>query len=148
MRVALTTWDGRISPVFDTARAAMVAEIEGGRPVSRWDEVFTGDSVQEKIARFQALGVEVLVCGAISCPVAATVSSCGIRLIPFVSGEIGAVLEAVIEGRIPATAFSMPGCRCGGPGFGRHGSGGPGFGGRRRGCQRRSAGPSDEDMRK
>jgi len=112
MKVALTTWEGRISPVFDTARTVVVADIENGRPVSQRDEAFAGDSAQGKITKLRALGVEVLVCGAVSRPLADLVSSCGIRLIPFVSGELREVLEAVIAGRMPDTAFSMPGCGC------------------------------------
>jgi predicted Fe-Mo cluster-binding NifX family protein len=124
MKVALTVWEGRISPLLDTARSVVIADIEEGRPVSQRDETFAGDSAHEKIARLCALGVEVLVCGAVSRPLADLVSSCGIRLIPFVSGELREVLEAVIAGRMPDTAFSMPGCGCGrGRRFhGRHGS--------------------------
>jgi len=112
MKVALTIWEGRISPVFDTARTLLLADIEEGRPVSLRDETFSGDSAQEKITRLHSLGVEVLVCGAVSRPLADLVCSCGIRLIPFVSGELSEVLEAVIAGRMPDTAFSMPGCGC------------------------------------
>lgn len=113
MRIALTEWQGRISPVLDTARALVVADIEDGALISRRDEAFSGDMVQEKIARLRALGVELLVCGAVSRPLAESIVSSGIRLVPFVSGDIGEVLQAVTARRMPDPAFAMPGCRCG-----------------------------------
>lgn len=125
MKVALTTWEGRISPVLDTARCAVVADIEEGRTVSQHVETFSDDSPHEKLERLRALGVDTLVCGAVSRSLADLVSSCGIQLIPFVSGELNEVLEVVAAGRIPERSFSMPGCGCQRQGFGRtvHGCG-------------------------
>jgi predicted Fe-Mo cluster-binding NifX family protein len=123
VKVALTVWEGRISPVLDTARSVVVADIEDGIPVVQREEAFAGDSDREKVGRLRARGVDVLVCGAVSRPLAALVASCGIRLIPFVSGELREVLAAVIAGRMPNTAFSMPGCGCGGQGRRRRGRG-------------------------
>lgn len=112
MRVALTVWEGRISPVLDTARSAAIADVENGTTITQRDETLTEDSPHGKVSQLRALGVEVLVCGAVSRPLANLVSSTGIRLIPFVAGELGEVLAAVIAGRIPDSAFSMPGCGC------------------------------------
>lgn len=112
MKVALTVWEGRISPVLDTARSMVIADVEGGLPVSRRDETLVGNSMQEKLARLRELGVQTLVCGAVSRALADLISSCGIRLVPFVSGEVHEVLKAVAANRIPETAFSMPGCGC------------------------------------
>ncbi len=113
MKVALTVWEGRISPVLDTARSVVIANIENGATTAQRDEILSEESPQRKITQLRALGVEVLVCGAVSRPLANLVSSSGIRLIPFVSGELGEVLDAVIAGKIPDTAFTMPGCGCG-----------------------------------
>ncbi|HNR33504.1 MAG TPA: NifB/NifX family molybdenum-iron cluster-binding protein [Candidatus Hydrogenedentes bacterium] len=113
VKVAMTIWEGRISPVLDTARALVVADIDGGGLVSQRSEELPADSGHEKVARLRALGVEVLVCGAVSRPLADLVTASGIRLVPFVSGEFGEVMDAVIAGGVPSKAFSMPGCGCG-----------------------------------
>jgi len=112
VRVALTVWEGRISPVFDTAQSVLVVDLEKGNPISRHNETLHGDSVQEKIEKLRALGVETLVCGAVSRPLADWVKTSGIRLFPFVSGDLDDVLDAVATGRIPDASFSMPGCGC------------------------------------
>ncbi|MBW7863521.1 MAG: dinitrogenase iron-molybdenum cofactor biosynthesis domain-containing protein [Candidatus Hydrogenedentes bacterium] len=131
MKVALTIWEGRISPLLDTAQTLLIAEITDGQAVSRREERFTRNSAHEKAARLHALGVEVLVCGAVSRPLAETYASGGIRLIPFVSGEAGEVLGAVAAGELSNPAFAMPGCGCG-HGRGPRGNRGGCGGGRRR----------------
>lgn len=113
MRVALTVWEGRISPVFDTARSILIADIVDGRPVTQREESLTGDTVHERVARLHALAVEVLICGAVSRPLADMISASGIRLLPFVSGTRDEVLAALIAKKMPDTAFAMPGCGCG-----------------------------------
>jgi predicted Fe-Mo cluster-binding NifX family protein len=110
MRVALTVWEGRISPVFDTARSLLIVDIEDGRPVARHDEQLSAHTAHETMTRLRALGVEVLICGAVSRPLAEMIRACGIRLLPFVSGERDEVVAALIAGRIPDIAFAMPGC--------------------------------------
>lgn len=112
MNVALTVWEDHISPVLDTARSVVLVEMRNGAPVSRREEALAGDSPYEKAARLRALGVETLVCGAISRPLAELIASLGIQVVPFVSGSVDEVLGAMIAGRVPDKAFSMPGCGC------------------------------------
>jgi len=112
MITAVTVWQGRVSPVLDAAQFLVVAEIEAGSVRSQREETFLGNMPHEKVARLCTLGVNVLVCGAVSRPLAELISSSGIRLIPFVSGELGEVLEAMAAGHLPDRAFSMPGCGC------------------------------------
>jgi len=131
MKVAMTVWNGRISPVLDAARSLLVVEMENGVASSRREEFVLGESVQEKLSRLEELGVETLVCGAVSRPLAKMIASRGIRLIPFVCGDSEEVLKAVAANRIPGTAFSMPGCGFGRRSRGRRGRRGrpPMFGG-------------------
>jgi predicted Fe-Mo cluster-binding NifX family protein len=113
MRVALTIWEDRVSPVFDTARAAVLADIEEGKLVVQREEIFPSDSAQEKVARLRALGVDTLICGAISRPLAEMLGAAGIRVVPFVAGGAKEVLAAYLSGDLPTRSFAMPGCRCG-----------------------------------
>jgi hypothetical protein len=56
------------------------------------------------------LGIDVLICGAISQIPARIVETCGVRLIPFVSGNVEEVLVSYANGAQLVPAFSMPGC--------------------------------------
>jgi len=112
MNVAVTGWEGRISPVFDTARQVALFKVEG-RQVDAGGEVpLSDEEPARRIRRLKDLGVDVLICGAVSRPVAATITMAGIRLVPFIAGPVDDVLKAYIEGTLAAPAFQMPGC-CG-----------------------------------
>lgn len=119
MKAAFAHWDRRIAPVFDTARRLHVAEIEGGRIVAEREEALADDMPVRKALRLAELGVETLVCGAITRPLHAIVASYGIRVIPFVAGDLGEVIQAWLRGGLEGEDFAMPGCR--GRGRGRRG---------------------------
>jgi len=110
MRVAVAVWNNRISPVFDVAQRLLVCDLEGGRVISRREEDVSGLTPQERTARLGASGAQALICGAISRPMAAMVTATGVRLIPFVAGEVDEVLAAFSAGRLRGPAYLMPGC--------------------------------------
>lgn len=112
MKVALATWNGRISPVFDVARQVLVVRVEDGRAVVRHEESLPGTDPQAQADRLIALASAVLICGAISRPMAALLDARGIRVLPFTAGPVEDVLSAWLAGRLPDPALSMPGC-CG-----------------------------------
>ena len=110
MRMALPIWDGRISPVFDTARRLLVLEVEGAGALTRHEESLPEDMAAGRVSRLVGMGVGVLVCGAVSRPLAEMIAASGIRLIPFVSGDVEEVIQAFLAGKLPGPAFLMPGC--------------------------------------
>ena len=128
MKVALATWNGRISPVFDVARQVLMLDIEDGRVTGRHEETLPGTEPQAQAGRLAALAPQTLICGAISQPMAAMLAATSIRVIPFTAGAVEEVLAAWLDGSLPNPALSMPGCcgrmrRCRGGGAGRRGFG-------------------------
>ncbi len=113
MKVGMTVWDGRISPVFDAARQMLVFDVQKGHVVGSREEPLPDDQPIRKIESLRSGGIEVLVCGAISVPVADMVRAARIQLIPYVAGSIGDVLRAFLTGHLPNPSLQMPGC-CGG----------------------------------
>ncbi len=111
MKTAFTYWNKRIAPVFDTAHHIKVIETESERIISAKLEVMESDLPAQKALRLSELGVSTLVCGAISKSVNEAVMACGIRVIPFVAGELQEVVEAWMKGSLEQDCFSMPGCR-------------------------------------
>jgi len=112
MRVALATWNGRISPVFDVARQVLLVDVEDGRANSRHEALLPGTDPQAQADRLGALGPRVLICGAISQAMAAMLAAKGVEVIPFTAGHVEQVLAAWLAGGLPAPAWTMPGC-CG-----------------------------------
>ena len=66
MRVAIPYRSGRISPVFDVARNLILVDIEDSIVVSRDYKIIYEEELARRASRCKALGVNVLICGAIS----------------------------------------------------------------------------------
>ncbi len=110
-KAAFASWNDRIAPVFDTARQIRVFNIECGRIVSETREMLPEDFPVQKALRLAELGVNTLVCGAITGTMQSVVNSYGIQVIPFIAGNLNEVLHAWIGGALSQDAFAMPGCR-------------------------------------
>ena len=127
MKVAITVWGKRISPVFDAARTLVIAGIEEGQVVTREEVKLRPGNIREAVCLLSGSGVEVLICGAISHDLAEQIEAGGIRLIPFIAGKVGPILRWYAKG-LSITGYQMPGCGCRGSGRGRRCGGGPDFG--------------------
>ena len=112
MRVAIPTWDGRVSPVFDVARRLVLLDVESGQEVSRKEESIDKSGPAAKTQRLTSLGVDVLVCGAISGPLAGMLTANGMKVIPWICGDVENVFQAFLRGHLFDPSFLMPGC-CG-----------------------------------
>ena len=137
MKAALTVWAGRIAPVFDVSREALILTIEDGVVTSRSIENIETPTASLKLDRLTELGIEMLVCGAITEPLQHELSIRGVKVVCFVAGEIDEVVESLLEDTLPNRALSMPGCRGRQNRFG----GGRGCGGWRGGDCRRKGRP-------
>lgn len=109
MKVALPIWNNRISPLFDNACRLVIWSTggDGGEP----EEYDLRDLIPSmKVRRMKELGADVLICGAVSNPVACLIESAGIGLVPWVSGPVEEVIEAFRAGRLEEPRYVMPGC--------------------------------------
>ena len=110
MKVAFAVWDDRIAPVFDVARHVHLVETDSGRIVEEGEKDLPEDAAAQRARRLADLGVGTLVCGAISRPVQDAVAAFGIRVVPFVAGDLRDVVRAWLAGGLDRSAFRMPGC--------------------------------------
>ncbi len=110
MKVAITVWEDRISPVFDASRRLLIAEIENARITDRSYVLFDSELPSSLAKTLAKLDVPVLICGAVSQVPANVISAGGITLIPFIAGEVERVLEVYAKGNSLEPTFVMPGC--------------------------------------
>ncbi len=121
MRVGIPWWGGRVSPVLDTAERLLVAEREDGEWVLGREVLLGRSSLPERAARIAGLGLDAIICGAISRPLAGLLESSGARVIPWISGTVEDVLNGFARGELGRKRYLMPGCcREQGRGRGRH----------------------------
>jgi len=110
MKIALTVWEDRISPVFDVASTLLLAEIANGEILNRQFAAFNPVISSRLADMLKQMGISVLICGAISKLPADIIALSGIELIPFISGNADRVIDSFAKGKPIIPAFSMPGC--------------------------------------
>jgi predicted Fe-Mo cluster-binding NifX family protein len=109
MKVAIPEHQGRVAPVFDTCRRVLIfsQDAEGEMPLGLEDWSDTGR--HKRAARLKEIGVEILLCGGISCWMEGLLSVQGIQTMPWLAGEVSEILEAFRLGRVTEQKYAMPG---------------------------------------
>ena len=78
--------------------------------VSRQEAGIENTAPAARAKRMADLGVNTLICGAISAPLETMLLSAEVRVIAHACGPVEQVLRAFLAGRLPDDAFLMPGC--------------------------------------
>jgi predicted Fe-Mo cluster-binding NifX family protein len=110
MKVAIPQWQGRVSPVFDASTRLLLIDIADGRLAGRLELSLPLEDPLSRSRRLAVLGVDVLICGAVSSVLAAAVSARGIEILACTCGPVEAVINAFLENRLSNSRFLMPGC--------------------------------------
>ena len=120
MKIAIPVWDDYVSSAFDFAHLLLLVDIEDGSEISRSEVPLKVESIPARAAKLKSLGVDVLVCGAISRALANMVAVSGIQVLPYVTGRVDDVLRAYLAGQLVQPQFALPGYWPGArKGFGR-----------------------------
>lgn len=109
-KTAFSYWNDRIAPLFDTAILIHFVETESGLIIHEANLPFAENPPSQKALRLAELGANTLVCGAISRSLHAQVAAYGIKLIPFIAGDLHEVITAWQGGNFKREFFAMPGC--------------------------------------
>lgn len=124
MKVAVPVFGTRVSPRFDCDTGLLVADVADGavRQVEHVPDATSNTLL--RIARLRKMGVEAVVCGAITGFVLRHLVANGIQVYPWVFCEASEALEALARGELSAGA---PAGMRRGRGYGRRrrGRGGP-----------------------
>jgi len=109
MRIAISIWEDKISPVFDTASKLMVIENDDQREVTRFEVYLLEQSISQRCSFIRGLDLDVLICGAVSRQLAERLKASGIEIISGISGPSEEILEAYLQGTLQHSGFFMPG---------------------------------------
>ncbi|NCD33557.1 MAG: hypothetical protein EOL87_09105 [Spartobacteria bacterium] len=122
MKLLLTIWNQRIAPVFDVAGTGELVTIDKGIITAKQIVALPGDVLAQKVRYIAQLGVDELICGAISRPAEFALRALNIPVAGFVTGDIDTVIDGWLHNRLNEPHFIMPGCgqrrRC----HGQHGA--------------------------
>lgn len=106
----MTVWGGRVSPVLDVSSRAILITVQDGQAGERTELELPGPD-PAKLAALRDQGVRTLLCGAVSRSLAVQAAAFGLRLVPFLAGEVEEVLAAYLAGQLPHPSLLMPGCQ-------------------------------------
>jgi predicted Fe-Mo cluster-binding NifX family protein len=107
VRLALPIWNGRVSPVFDVAGGVRVVDVLGDEAATAEEHPLHG---YDRVVALVELGVDVLLCGAISVELEERLLASGVDVLAEVRGAADDVVRAYLDGSIVQPEFAMPGC--------------------------------------
>ena len=110
MRIAIPIWNGRVSPVFDVAKRLLIVEVEYSAASVLEEKTVETEQLIARAQYLSDLGIEILICGAISKPLQMCLESSGVKVISHICGLVEEVVKVFIEGRLQEEKFMMPGC--------------------------------------
>jgi predicted Fe-Mo cluster-binding NifX family protein len=110
-KIAIPEWHGQVSTVFDFAGKLLLIEFDGQKETRRTEKLLPNEPLLQRAAKLDTFEVDVLICGAISRPLALMITGLGIEILPEIRGNIDEVLNAYLTGRLTEQRFSMPGCK-------------------------------------
>lgn len=109
MKVAISIWDGKVSPVLDAARQLLVADIRMGKNISR-ELVNIPQLNYLQLARFICEhNIDILICGAVSHQLESLLMRHGIDITPWVKGDVDDIIASFEEGRKSRQFHYLPG---------------------------------------
>ena len=113
MRLAIPEFNGRVSPVFDCCRRLLVIDTSVNGPDRIASQDWSELECVKRPGRLKEMGIKTLLCGGISTRMAKEIEAGGVCIVPWVSGEVGEIIDAYIKGKLPDPQLTMPGCKRG-----------------------------------
>ncbi len=110
MKMAVTVWKNRISPLFDATRNLLIVEIDHCTVIEKYRVSIDCMSPFARAATLENMGVETLICGGVSEFFAKLIEARNIRIIPFIAGQVDKVINAYLRDGLCQKKFRMPGC--------------------------------------
>lgn len=104
--LAITNWNGIVSPMFDASCCLMIVQPDG----RRFFIDVRNMTLFEKIDLCSKRNVRVIICGAISNLALSMLQDSDIRILSWVRGPIEDIVNAYVKNLNIVDLFSMPGC--------------------------------------
>jgi len=112
VKVAIPQFNGRVSPRFDYAPDFLILRLEDNKELDRKVISTRGLGPWRMIHLLEAEEVEAVVCGGIENFWAENLERGGIRIYPWVSGEIENVIHLLCQGKMRPNIMVYPRARC------------------------------------
>ena len=111
MRIAISIWDDKISPVLDTASKLLIIDDKTQKESSRFEANLLEQDMSQRCSFIRGLELDVLICGAVSRQFSGMLKASGIKIISGISGPAEDVLNAYLQVGSLHSGFFMPGSK-------------------------------------
>jgi hypothetical protein len=108
-RIALPAFRGRVSPVLDTCDHLCLPHPDDKEQAAQRTVPMKGLSIYERTSEIKKLGIQFIICGAVSESFYNLLKEAGIDLRCGISGDIDEVIQAYHTGKLDQSRFRMPG---------------------------------------
>jgi len=123
--VCLACYEDRLASLLETAASLRLYRVGDGGAEFAGECLMPGEGLPGLPGALRRAGVSRLVCGGATCRCVEMFLDAGIRMDPWIAGQVDEVLEAVVHGRV--SALRAPGIcprrAAGGRGIGGRGTG-------------------------
>lgn len=100
MKIAIPVFENRISPRFDFAPGFGLYDIEGERITGSREISCEGWSDSDRVSKLRGFGIDILICGGLPGYLQSILTSSGIKVIPWVAGDVNDVLSLFLRGQL------------------------------------------------
>lgn len=110
VRIVVPVHQERVSPALDAARRLAVFDLDGDLNLYRREVDLNEPDLVSLARRILSFLPDVVICGAVSRPLAALLRAGGTQVIHNRCGPVSDIVGAFTQGHLDRQAYPMPGC--------------------------------------
>lgn len=110
MKLGISILNNNISPVFDSAHTLRIYRIKDNKIESQRDVNIDSGNLISKTSQIVNTRVNAIICGAVSQQFYSLLQNQGVKLMPWVKGNVQQVLNAYVKGDLLTENFLFPAC--------------------------------------
>jgi predicted Fe-Mo cluster-binding NifX family protein len=108
--IAVPVFQNRISPLMDVSNRYIIYETEGGEIKQKIDISLNAEGEPQRVEKLKDIGVNTIICGAVSGYVAHIIGEKGMRLLPMIYGPIDEVIDRYLDNSLSSYCPKPEGC--------------------------------------
>ena len=109
MKIAISEYENHVATAFDFANNVIVCTCEDGKTVKKEHLILDDQFIPSRSMKLKNVGIDILICGAISNPSAFMLQHQGIEVISGITGNVDVVIREFLRGNINSPQYWLPG---------------------------------------
>lgn len=109
MKMAIAKTGSTVATVFDFATELLVVEHINTNSIKKQSVDFKEQVIPLRAAQLKELGIDTLICGVISNPLASMIEYHGIQIISGITGDVETILHEFLSENRQFTSYRLPG---------------------------------------